>query len=53
MTDQIELQKIHHCLRIIKKIKKRIGDEDAVRYVEKAIEEQKKRVKEAENKSGH
>lgn len=38
MTDQIELQKIHHCLRIIKNIKKRIGDEDAVHYVEKAID---------------
>ena len=33
-----ELQKIHHCLRIIENIKKQIGDEEAVCYVEKAME---------------
>ena len=38
MTDQIELQKIHHCLRIIENIKKQIGAEEAARYVEKAID---------------
>ena len=38
MADQIELQKIHHCLRIIENIKKQIGDEDAVCYVEKAMD---------------
>ena len=38
MVDQIELQKIHHCLRIIENIKKQIGDEDAVCYVEKAMD---------------
>ena len=38
MADQIELQKIHHCLRIIENIKKQIGDEEAVCYVEKAME---------------
>ena len=38
MVDQIELQKIHHCLRIIENIKKQIGAEEAARYVEKAID---------------
>ena len=38
MADQIELQKIHHCLRIIENIKKQIGAEEAARYVEKAID---------------
>ena len=38
MADQIELQKIHHCLRIIEDIKKQIGDEEAVCYVEKAMD---------------
>ena len=38
MVDQIELQKIHHCLRIIENIKKQIGDEEAVCYVEKAMD---------------
>ena len=38
MADQIELQKIHHCLRIIENIKKQIGDEEAVCYVEKAMD---------------
>lgn len=38
MADQIELQKIHHCLRIIENIKKQIGNEDAVCYVEKAMD---------------
>ena len=38
MVDQIELQKIHHCLRIIENIKKQIGAEEAVCYVEKAME---------------
>ena len=38
MVDQIELQKIHHCLRIIESIKKQIGAEEAARYVEKAID---------------
>ena len=38
MVDQIELQKIHNCLRIIENIKKQIGAEEAARYVEKAID---------------
>ena len=38
MADQIELQKIHHGLRIIENIKKQIGAEEAARYVEKAID---------------
>ena len=38
MVDQIELQKIHNCLRIIENLKKQIGDEDAVCYVEKAMD---------------
>ena len=38
MVDQIELQKIHHCLRIIENIKKQIGAAEAARYVEKAID---------------
>ena len=38
MVDQIELQKIHHCLRIIENIKKQIGAEEAARYVEKAMD---------------
>ena len=38
MVDQIELQKIHHCLRIIENIKKQVGAEEAARYVEKAID---------------
>ena len=38
MVDQIELQKLHHCLRIIENIKKQIGAEEAARYVEKAID---------------
>ena len=38
MADQIELQKIHHCLRIIENIKKQIGDEEAVCYVENAMD---------------
>ena len=38
MADQIELQKIHNCIRIIENIKKQIGDEDAVCYVEKALD---------------
>ena len=38
MADQIELQKIYHCLRIIENVKKQIGDEDAVCYVEKAMD---------------
>ncbi len=38
MVDQIELKKIHHCLRIIENIKKQIGAEEAARYVEKAID---------------
>ena len=38
MADKIELQKIHHCLRIIENIKKQIGAEEAARYVEKAID---------------
>ena len=32
------LQKIHHCLRIIEDVKKQIGDEEAVCYVEKAMD---------------
>lgn len=38
MADQIELQKIHHCLKIIENIKKQLGDEEAVCYVEKAMD---------------
>ena len=38
MADQIELQKIYNCLRIIENIKKQIGNEDAVCYVEKAMD---------------
>lgn len=38
MADQIELQKIHHCLRIIEDVKKQISDEEAVCYVEKAMD---------------
>ena len=38
MVDQSELQKLHHCLRIIENIKKQIGAEEAARYVEKAID---------------
>lgn len=45
MADQIELQKIHHCLRIIDNIKKQIGDEDAVCYVEKAMDLTRKWLK--------
>ena len=45
MADQIELQKIHHCLRIIENIKKQIGDEEAVCYVEKAMDLTRKWLK--------
>ena len=34
MADLIELQKIHHCLKIIENIKKQLGDEEAVCYDE-------------------